>query len=94
MPQREVLEHQGALGPEPAEEDDEDEGDHGGHHPSGRRKSNVDEAEGVSRRHRSSGAHAPPATSPSAGELAEAEVAVGDKGTHADFLRQPSARRK
>jgi hypothetical protein len=33
--QREVLEHQGAAGPEHAEEAGEDEGDHGGHHPSG-----------------------------------------------------------
>jgi hypothetical protein len=36
MPQREVLEHQGALGPDPADETGEDEGDHGGHHPGGR----------------------------------------------------------
>jgi hypothetical protein len=36
MPQREVLEHQGALGPDPAEETGEDEADHGGHHPVGR----------------------------------------------------------
>ena len=36
MAQREVLEHQGVLGPDPAEEAGEDEGEHGGHHPSGR----------------------------------------------------------
>ena len=36
MAQREVLEHQGALGPDPAEEAGEDEGEHGGHHRSGR----------------------------------------------------------
>ena len=36
MPQRVVLEHQGALGPDPAEEAGEDEGEHGGHHPAGR----------------------------------------------------------
>ena len=36
VPQREVLEHQGALGPDPAEEAGEDEGDHAGHHRSGR----------------------------------------------------------
>jgi hypothetical protein len=35
MAQREVLEHQGVLGPDPAEEAGEDEGEHGGHHPSG-----------------------------------------------------------
>ena len=38
VPQREVLEHQGALGPDPAEEAGEDEGDHAGHHRSGRPK--------------------------------------------------------
>jgi hypothetical protein len=52
MPQREVLEHQGALGPDPADETGEDEGDHGGHHRSGRPKVNVDKVDGVSRRHR------------------------------------------
>ena len=36
MAQREVLEHQGLLGPDPAEEAGEDEGEHGGHHPAGR----------------------------------------------------------
>jgi hypothetical protein len=36
VPQREVLEHEGALGPDLAEEADEDEGDHAGHHRSGR----------------------------------------------------------
>ena len=36
MAQREVLEHQGVLGPDPAEEVGDDEGEHGGHHPSGR----------------------------------------------------------
>jgi hypothetical protein len=46
--QREVLEHQGALGPDPAEEAGEDEGDHAGHHRSGRPEFNVDEADGVS----------------------------------------------
>ena len=51
MAQREVLEHQGVLGPDPAEEADEDEGDHAGHHRSGRPKVNVDEADGVNRRH-------------------------------------------
>ena len=51
VPQREVLEHQGALGPDPAEEAGEDEGDHAGHHRSGRPKVNVDETDGVSRRH-------------------------------------------
>ena len=35
MAQREVLEHQSVLGPDPAEEAGEDEGEHGGHHPSG-----------------------------------------------------------
>jgi hypothetical protein len=35
MAQREVLEHQGVLGPDPAEKAGEDEGEHGGHHPSG-----------------------------------------------------------
>ena len=34
MAQREVLEHQGVLGPDLAEEAGEDEGEHGGHHPS------------------------------------------------------------
>jgi hypothetical protein len=34
MAQREVLEHQGAVGPDHTEEADEDEGQHGGHHPS------------------------------------------------------------
>ena len=52
VPQREVFEDQGAVGPDPAEEADEDEGDHAGHHRSGRPKVNVDEADGVSRRHR------------------------------------------
>jgi hypothetical protein len=36
MPQRDVLEHQGAVGPDPTEEAGEDEGEHGGHHPAGR----------------------------------------------------------
>jgi hypothetical protein len=36
MPQREVLEHQGAVGPDRTEEAGEDEGEHGGHHPAGR----------------------------------------------------------
>ena len=36
VPQREVLEHQGALGPDPTEEAGEDEGQHAGHHRSGR----------------------------------------------------------
>ena len=35
MAQRKILEHQGVLGPDPAEEAGEDEGEHGGHHPSG-----------------------------------------------------------
>jgi hypothetical protein len=35
MAQRESLEYQGVLGPDPAEEAGE-EGEHGGHHPSGR----------------------------------------------------------
>ena len=52
VPQCEVLEHQGALGPDPAEEAGEDEGDHAGHHRSGRPKVNADEVDGVSRRHR------------------------------------------
>jgi hypothetical protein len=52
VPQREVFEDQGAVGPDPAEEADEDEGDHAGHHRSGRPKVNVDEADGVNRRHR------------------------------------------
>jgi hypothetical protein len=49
--QREVLEHQGALGPDPTKKTCEDEGDHAGHHRSGRPKVNVDETDGVSRRH-------------------------------------------
>jgi hypothetical protein len=52
VPQREVFEDQGAVGPDPAEEADEDEGDHAGHHRSGRSKVNVDKVDGVSRRHR------------------------------------------
>src|SRR5947199_30553 len=52
VPQREVFEHQGALGPDPAEEAREDDGDHAGHHRSGRPKVNSDETDGVSRRHR------------------------------------------
>jgi hypothetical protein len=52
VPQREVFEDQGAVGPDPAEEADEDEGDHAGHHRSGRAKVNVDKVDGVSRRHR------------------------------------------
>ena len=36
VPQREVLEHQGALGPKDEEEAGEDEGQHPGHHRSGR----------------------------------------------------------
>ena len=36
LTQREVLEHQRALGSDPAEEAGEDEGEHAGHHPSGR----------------------------------------------------------
>jgi hypothetical protein len=50
--QREVLEHQGALGPDTTEEACEDEGDHAGHHRLGRPKVNVEEADGVNRRHR------------------------------------------
>ena len=42
--QCEVLEHQGAAGPDPAEEAGEDEGDHGGHHPSSQPKVNADAA--------------------------------------------------
>jgi hypothetical protein len=42
VPQREVFEDQGAVGPDLAEEADEDEGDHAGHHRSGRPKVNVD----------------------------------------------------
>jgi hypothetical protein len=34
--QREVLEHQGAVASDPAEEAGEDQGEHGGHHRSGR----------------------------------------------------------
>ena len=52
MAQREVLEHQGAVGPDRAEEVGEDQGHHAGHHRSGRAEVNVDEADGVSRRHR------------------------------------------
>src|SRR5204863_7028032 len=52
VPQREVLEHQEALGPDPAKEACEEEGDHAGHHRSGRPEVNVDETDGVSRRHR------------------------------------------
>jgi hypothetical protein len=52
VPQREILEHQKALGPGPAEEPCENEGDHVGHHRSGRPKVNVDETDGVNRRHR------------------------------------------
>jgi hypothetical protein len=55
VPQREVFEDQGAVGPDPAEEADEDEGDHAGHHRSGRPKVNVEKVDGVSRRHRGSG---------------------------------------
>jgi hypothetical protein len=51
VPQSEVLEHQGALGPDTKEETCEDHGDHAGHHRSGRPKVNVDEADGVNRRH-------------------------------------------
>ena len=36
VPQREVLEHQGTVGPDPTEEAGEDEGNHTGHHRSGR----------------------------------------------------------
>ena len=36
VPQRKVLEHEGALGPDPTEEADKDQGDHAGHHRSGR----------------------------------------------------------
>ena len=36
VPQRKVLEHEGALGPDTTEEADEDQGDHAGHHRSGR----------------------------------------------------------
>jgi hypothetical protein len=36
VPQREVLEHEGALGPDTTEEACEDQGDHAGHHRSGR----------------------------------------------------------
>ena len=36
MPQREVLEYQGALGPKSEEEAREDQGQHAGHHRSGR----------------------------------------------------------
>ena len=53
VPQREVFEHQGALGPDPAEEACEDEGDHAGHHRSGRPKVNVVETDGVNGRHNS-----------------------------------------
>jgi len=35
MAQREVLEHQDALRPDPTEEAGEDEGEHAGHHRSG-----------------------------------------------------------
>jgi len=35
VPQRQILEHQGAVGSERAEEAGEDQGDHGAHHPSG-----------------------------------------------------------
>jgi hypothetical protein len=56
VPQRQVLTHQGALAPDTTEEAGEDEGDHAGHHRSGRPKVNVDEADGVSRRHRWVGA--------------------------------------
>jgi hypothetical protein len=56
VPQREVLEHEGALGPDTTEEAGEDEGDHAGHHRSGRRPFNVDEADGISRRHTRQGA--------------------------------------
>ena len=38
VPQREVLEHQGAAGSQHAEEACDDEGDHAGHHRSGRPK--------------------------------------------------------
>src|SRR5262249_311289 len=50
--QREVLEHQGAAGPDPTEEAGEDEGDHGGHHPSGQPKVQCWRGGGVNRRHR------------------------------------------
>ena len=36
VPQRKVLEHEGALGPDTTEEACKDEGDHAGHHRSGR----------------------------------------------------------
>jgi hypothetical protein len=51
VPQCEVLEHEGALGPEHAEEAGEDEGNHAGHHRSDRPKVNADKADGVNRRH-------------------------------------------
>jgi UDP-N-acetyl-D-glucosamine dehydrogenase len=52
VPQREVLKHEGALGPDTTEEACEDHGDHAGHHRAGRPKVNVDEADGVNGRHR------------------------------------------
>jgi hypothetical protein len=52
VPQREVLEHQGAAGSEHAEEACEDEGDHAGLIDQSGRQFNVDETDGVSRRHR------------------------------------------
>jgi hypothetical protein len=36
VPQREVLEHEGALGPDTTEEACQDQGDHAGHHRPGR----------------------------------------------------------
>ena len=51
MPQCEVLEHEGALGPDHAEEAGEDEGNHAGHHRSDRPKLNADKADGVNGRH-------------------------------------------
>ena len=50
MAQREVLEHQGALGPDPVEEAGEDEGDPADQDPSGRLY--ADEAEAVGGGHR------------------------------------------
>ena len=52
VPTREVLEHEGALGPDTTEETCEDHGDHAGHHRSGRPKVNIDKVDGVSTRHR------------------------------------------
>jgi hypothetical protein len=50
LAQREVLEHQGMLGPDPAEEAGEDEGSMGAIIHRARWNFNVDEADGVSRR--------------------------------------------